>query len=144
LEIKVFKLTLKEVIENAWKAYQEGKLTAQHPDPAKRRCVNNGDEDYRCAVAVSYPKDYKVEGSFFRLFKCGEIGCDDVYEAISIQRIQDSHDVWAALSRSGVDEKAILLAKWIFVGQLTYYQTTGTVDLYYKLGEEVKEFLSFN
>jgi hypothetical protein len=96
----MFTLTLKEVQQKACEYYLAKKLTAQHPDPSKRNCVNNGSDGYRCAVATAYPDDFKLEGKFYTLvYNLKEIECSPE-DAVRIQRIQDAHDVWTSLSRA--------------------------------------------
>lgn len=46
-------LTLAGVKEAARKAYDDGKLTAQHPDPTKRKCLYRTDDGYCCAVGAA-------------------------------------------------------------------------------------------
>lgn len=98
----MFTLTYREVAEKAKEYYFAKKLTAQHPDKDKRQCVNDGGDGYRCAVAASYPEDFKGEGSFIFFVSTGIIKAEP-FDAIKIQRIQDAHDAWAALSRISED-----------------------------------------
>jgi hypothetical protein len=56
------KLTIRGVKEAALKAYAEGRLLAQHPDPKKRMCaytlagLNDG-KNYGCAIGVGLTDD---------------------------------------------------------------------------------------
>lgn len=92
-----YQLSLKEVIEKAREYYDKGLLTAQHPNPQCRQCINKY-EEYRCAVAACYPEEV-LEHSFGSV----ESGVEDGYllppsdplEWAIIVRLQQTHDYWA-------------------------------------------------
>lgn len=115
----MFTLTFKEVSNNAAKYYRAGKLNAQHPDPDKRRCQNSSEDGYRCAVAASYPEDFKEEGAFFDLVRRGLIEVSDQEDIIRIQRLQDAHDHWANVARVSEDLEALNASKKLFLQALS-------------------------
>jgi hypothetical protein len=99
LEITMQTLTLAEVKKNAREYYDKGLLTAQHPDPNKRLCVNKLD-DYRCAVAASYDEQTVVQifGVVENGITSGHLKVKDPVELATIAKIQYAHDVWANMS----------------------------------------------
>lgn len=98
-------LTISEVKKAAREYYAAGKLTAQHPDPDKRECVNGGAGDYRCAVAAAFSHETlnaHPTGSVSILNRRGAIRCG--YDLMPIVDIQIAHDDWACTSREvGID-----------------------------------------
>jgi len=96
-------LTLAEVKAKAREYYAAGKLTAQHPNPYSRMCVNNGADGHRCAVAAAF-NDELIEA-----FQKGTIGLGVARGLVAlddesaISRIQSAHDEWAIASQHGFD-----------------------------------------
>lgn len=88
-------LTLAEVKAKAREYHAAGKLTAQHPNPQKRVCVNNGADGHRCAVAAAFNDELIAAcpyGTFCSIVSEGSVVADDVY---AIHNIQRAHDSWA-------------------------------------------------
>lgn len=96
-----YQLSLKEVITKAEEYYKAGLLTAQHPDPEHRQCVNK-DAKYRCAVAACYP-DEVLEKTFGSVESGVSMGYltppADPLAWARIVRLQQTHDYWADCAR---------------------------------------------
>jgi len=95
-------ITLAEVKQKAREYYAAGKLTAQHPDPKERECVNQGADGHRCAVAACFTDETLIRnptGTVCGLYhsRALYIASDDEREAIS--DIQMHHDNWASTSQ---------------------------------------------
>lgn len=99
-------LTLAEVKAKAREYHAAGKLTAQHPNPRFRVCVNAGADGHRCAVAAAF-NDETIElhsqGSIGSLVEKRAVSID-VFELNVVKRIQYLHDKWAVVAgRSGAE-----------------------------------------
>jgi hypothetical protein len=99
---KPFKLTLSGVKKAAREFYRRGKLTAQHPRKASRKCVYALSSGYHCAIGAALPSDlalsYAREGYVRNLLDLGAVEYDIKIED-KLRLIQDSHDGWANHSR---------------------------------------------
>lgn len=96
-------LTLAEVKTKAREFYEAGKLTAQHPIPSERRCVNDGGDGYRCAVAAAFNDDVIREypkGTIVGAVRRGHIVVLDRRELHKMIEIQDAHDRWASAAQT--------------------------------------------
>lgn len=122
-------LRLEKVLEGARRFYLEGRLTAQHPDPRRRRCVYR-DGEYRCAIGAGLTE---AEADALNAIRIGPGQIDETYsvsvlsndghvtfvdeeEAAAICRIQHAHDrwcnsaaaeadIWSANMSQGVDRR---------------------------------------
>lgn len=103
-----FHLPYATAVENARKAYLEGRLTAQHPDPAQRHCVYTRGE-YGCAIGVSLPLDLAVQfqdgqtapttsGGISGFKIRNRLTSDNYANLIHLQAL---HDEWCNSSREG-------------------------------------------
>jgi hypothetical protein len=91
-------LTLAKVKTKAREYYEAGKLTAQHPDPNERMCVNKGKDGHRCAVATAFNDALLEEfpgGTIHSVKGSGAVAISgEDFDAIA--EIQNEHDRWAS------------------------------------------------
>lgn len=104
---KIQKLTLKRVKAAARKAYDEKRLTAQHPDKSKRECVYTSGK-YGCAIGVALNATTLKKIADQQLNADAGVEClmnEDVIlvsdeEVTSLSVIQTAHDKWADHARN--------------------------------------------
>ena len=108
-------LTVEGVKAAARLAYDEGRLTAQHPVQSQRICVYRTEHEgkvYGCAVGVALSDETiaivskkHLNGSSFMALAEGVEGglvqCDDKF---AVKRIQTNHDNWCDAERCYLDE----------------------------------------
>lgn len=99
-------INLEQVRKSAREWYDKGQLTAQHPDPRSRMCINEVKDAegkcYRCAVATVFPEDWapmKLFGPIEHGVEMGHVIVGDPVELAQIVRVQFSHDIWADAMR---------------------------------------------
>lgn len=93
-------IKLIDMLKAAKGYYDAGMLTAQHPEPEKRVCLNAGADGSRCAVAAVFNIEtlsrYKA-GSIATMINDRLVSVDNGPAFILFQMI---HDEWANASRN--------------------------------------------
>lgn len=104
--IKIFEpqvITIKDMKKAARHWYRNRRLTAQHPDPKKRLCVNVMGA-YRCGFAAVLNKtvikqlkldDLEKGSNLYALKQSGLIYFPSKEDLLFATSLQDAHDDWA-------------------------------------------------
>jgi hypothetical protein len=130
-------LTLEGVREAARRAYDEGRLTAQHPDPGQRMCFYRIGT-YGCAVGVALTdetiklvREWNLNGTnFLDLLGRGVLEVALPEDLSSIREIQVRHDAWCEASRDADPEregdgKKVERYRLAFLWQIEHPSITG-------------------
>jgi len=115
-------LTAAKVRAAARKAYREGKLTAQHPDPENRVCIYDGGDGYHCAIGAALSKktlralraSHSMSCTVRALWNKGFVDIPEQDRA-QVMQIQVEHDNWASAAALTEDPAKVVACRDVFL-----------------------------